>query len=158
MTEATLTTAGVIAPPPAIYAVGLGLGLLGDWLLALPPLFKANFLVWSFAAILALMGAVCMAAALSRFNAAGTPAEPWKPTRALATGGIYRWTRNPMYLGMALLLLAAALGFASLGIIALFPIVILTVVRLVIAREERYLLGLFGSEYADYCARVRRWF
>jgi protein-S-isoprenylcysteine O-methyltransferase Ste14 len=63
-----------------------------------------------------------------------------------------------MHLGMALLLLAAGVGFASLGVIALLPLVILVIDRLVIAREERYLVGLFGAEYADYCTRVRRWF
>lgn len=150
--------AGVIAPPPAIYGGGLALGLLGDWLLALPRLFQQNFLSTAVVVGLAVLGIVCLAAALRRFGAAGTPAEPWKPTKALATGGIYRWTRNPMYLGMALLLLAAGLGAASIGIIAVFPVVILVIDRFVIAREERYLLGLFGAEYADYCARVRRWF
>lgn len=158
MADHTTRTAGVIAPPPLIYATGLALGLLGDRLLALPRLFEANAVAWGVVAVLALIGGGCIAAALGRFGAAGTPAEPWKPTRALATGGIYRWTRNPMYLGMALLLLAAGVGFASPGIIALFPLVILVIDRLVIAREERYLVGLFGAEYADYCARVRRWF
>lgn len=158
MADHTTRTAGVIAPPPLIYAAGLALGLLGDRLLARPRLFEANAVAWGVVVVLALIGLVCIAAALGRFGAAGTPAEPWKPTRALATSGIYRWTRNPMYLGMALLLLAAGIGFASVGAIALFPLVILVIDRLVIAREERYLVGLFGAEYADYCARVRRWF
>lgn len=150
-------TAGVIAPPPAIYAGGLTLGLLGDWLLGLPPLFDRSALIWAAAIVLALLGIVCAVAALGRFRAAGTPAEPWRPTRSLATDGIYRLTRNPMYLGMTLLLLSAGLGFRSPGIILLLPLVILTIDRLVIAREERYLQGLFGAEYAQYCATVRRW-
>jgi protein-S-isoprenylcysteine O-methyltransferase Ste14 len=158
MTDENPHTAGVIAPPPLIYAAGLALGLLGDRLLALPRLFEANAVAWGVVAVLALIGGACIAAALGRFGAAGTPAEPWKPTRALATGGVYRWTRNPMYLGMALLLLAAGVGFSSLGVIALFPLVILVIDRLVIAREERYLVELFGAEYAEYRSRVRRWF
>lgn len=157
MADDSTHTAGVIAPPPVIYACGLAFGVLGDRLLALPSLFETNGVVWGIVGGLTSIGAVCIAAALGRFGAAGTPAEPWKPTRALATGGIYRWTRNPMYLGMALLLLAAGLGFASIGVIALLPLVILIIDRFVIVREERYLLGMFGAEYAAYCARVRRW-
>ena len=158
MADNNVRTAKVIAPPPAIYAIGLALGLVADWLLALPPLMEPNALTWAAAAGFGTVGAFCIASALRRFGAAGTPAEPWKPTRALATGGIYRWTRNPMYLGMALLLLAAGLGFASLGIIAMLPLVILVIDRFVIAREERYLDDLFGAEYAAYRGRVRRWF
>ena len=158
MADQNNRTAAVIAPPPLIYGAGLALGLLGDRMLALPRLFEANAVAWCVVVVLALIGVVCIAAALGRFGAAGTPAEPWKPTRALAISGIYCWTRNPMYLGMALLLLAAGVGFASLGVIALFPLVILVIDRRVIAREERYLVGLFGAEYTDYCARVRRWF
>jgi protein-S-isoprenylcysteine O-methyltransferase Ste14 len=157
MADDTVRTAKVIAPPPAIYAAGLALGLLADRLLALPPLFEPNALTWLAVAGFVTGGAFCIASALRRFGAAGTPAEPWKPTRALATGGIFRWTRNPMYLGMALLLLGAALGFASPGILALLPLVILVIDRFVIAREERYLHDLFGAEYAAYRARVRRW-
>lgn len=152
------TTAGVIAPPPAIYATGLGLGLLADWLLNLPRPFDQTMVTGAAAAGLAGLGIACAIAAIGRFRAADTPAEPWKPTRSLATDGIYRITRNPMYLGMALLLLAAGIGLRSLGIIMLFPLVILVVDRLVIAREERYLRGLFGDEYTAYRARVRRWF
>ena len=157
MADDSTRTAGVIAPPPLIFAGGLALGLLSDHLLALPKLFKANTAVWLVVALLAFLGVACITVAIGRFGAAGTPPQPWKPTRALATGGIYRWTRNPMYLGMALILLAAALGFASAGIVALFPIVILVIDRFVIAREERYLDRLFGAEYEQYRSRVRRW-
>lgn len=151
-------TAGVIAPPPVIYASGLTIGLLIDRVLALPRLFQPNAVTWVVTALFVLTGTGCIAAALGRFGAAKTPPEPWKPTQALATGGIYRFTRNPMYLGMALILFAAGVGFASPGIFALFPLVILVIDRLVIAREERYLTGLFGAEYSDYRGRVRRWF
>jgi len=150
-------TAGVIAPPPAIYAVGLGLGLLGDWLMALPPLPGASVLVWTLAALIGLLGVGCAGAALRLFRTLKTPAEPWKPTRALARDGIYRFTRNPMYLGMALVLLAAGLALRSIGVLAMLPLVVMVIDRFVIAREERYLQQLFGSDYADYRQQVRRW-
>ena len=88
---------------------------------------------------------------------AGTPAEPWRPTTALATGGVYRLTRNPMYLGMAFLLFALAVGFDSLGTLLLFPVVVLVVDRFVISREELYLSGQFGAPYDAYRLKVRRW-
>lgn len=150
-------TAGVIAPPPLIFLAGAGLGLLADWLLRLDPLPLAPVVRWGLCAVLAVGGAALIAAALGRFGQAKTPPEPWKPTTALATDGIYAHTRNPMYLGMALLLLAVAIGFASLGTLLLFPVVLITVDRFVIAREERYLDGLFGAPYAAYRQNVRRW-
>jgi protein-S-isoprenylcysteine O-methyltransferase Ste14 len=150
-------TAGVIAPPPAIYAIGLGLGLLGDWLLALAPLPGSAGLIWSLAVVAGLIGIVSAFAALRVFRTLKTPAEPWKPTSALARDGIYRFTRNPMYLGMALLMLAIGLALRSIGVLAMLPLVILVVDRFVIAREERYLVKLFGGEYAAYRAKVRRW-
>ena len=58
---------------------------------------------------------------------------------------------------MALLLLAVASGFASLGVLLTVPIILLVVDRFVISREERYLTGLFGAPYTDYRQRVRRW-
>jgi protein-S-isoprenylcysteine O-methyltransferase Ste14 len=149
--------AGVIAPPPAIYALGLGLGLFGDWLLALPPLPGAPGVVWPLAALIGLLGVGCAGAALRLFRALKTPAEPWKPTRALARDGIYRFTRNPMYLGMALLMLAAGLALRSIGVLVMLPLVVLVVDRFVIAREENYLQQLFSSDYADYRQQVRRW-
>jgi protein-S-isoprenylcysteine O-methyltransferase Ste14 len=63
-----------------------------------------------------------------------------------------------MYLGMALLMLATGLALRSIGVLVMLPLVILIVDRFVIAREERYLVTLFGNEYAAYRATVRRWF
>jgi protein-S-isoprenylcysteine O-methyltransferase Ste14 len=151
-------TAGVVAPPPLIYLSGLALGLLVDWLASFPSLPLNGPIAWVSGAILVSAGALLIAAALGRFRERGTPPEPWKPTAALETSGIYTRTRNPMYLGMALILLGAGLAFRSPGILLLFPVVILVVDRLVIAREERYLAGLFRAEFEIYRKRVRRWF
>ena len=150
-------TAGVIVPPPLLYLAGAAAGLLADRLLRLEPLPLPDTVRWGLCALLAVAGAAVIAAALGRFGQAKTPPEPWKPTTALATTGIYARTRNPMYLGMALLLLAVASGSASLGVLLTVPIILLVVDRFVIAREERYLTGLFGAPYTDYRQRVRRW-
>ena len=101
---------------------------------------------------LALSGAV-----MYHFGKAGTPVTPWKEARRLVVSGPYRFSRNPDYIGQALLAggLALLLGIPW-ALPALLPA--LLIVRYgVIAREERYLGRRFGEEYRQYCARGRRW-
>jgi len=80
-----------------------------------------------------------------------------QPASRLVTFGPYQWTRNPQYVGYV----AAYFGLAVLTNTAwpllLLPPVIALLVVVVIAREERYLEGVFGAEYVDYCRRVKRW-
>lgn len=96
-------------------------------------------------------------AAFERFSRAGTPAIPFKPTEALVTSGPYRFTRNPMYVGMACLFIGLALAVGTLWPLAVLPFVVIAIDRLIIAREEPYLEALFGTQYRDYKSRVRRW-
>jgi protein-S-isoprenylcysteine O-methyltransferase Ste14 len=79
------------------------------------------------------------------------------PTTALVTSGPYRFTRNPMYLGMSFLYIAFAFAFGVIWALAFLPAVIVMVDRFVIAREEPYLEQKFGQSYRAYKARVRRW-
>jgi protein-S-isoprenylcysteine O-methyltransferase Ste14 len=76
---------------------------------------------------------------------------------ALVTGGVYRLTRNPMYLGLLLDLLAWAVFLWAPLALAVLPIFVLYIHRFQIVSEERALSSLFGSEYADYKQLVRRW-
>ena len=108
-------------------------------------------------AVLAAAAVGLAAAALWRFRRAGTAAEPWRPSTALVTGGVYRFTRNPMYLAMALLYLGLALAVDSGVALVLFLPLLALVQAGVISREERYLEGRFGDEYRRYRAAVRRW-
>ena len=71
--------------------------------------------------------------------------------------GPYRLTRNPAYLGMALVYIGIALLADALWVLVPLPVVLLIIDRMVIAREERYLERKFGQEYLDYKGRVRRW-
>lgn len=91
------------------------------------------------------------------FRRAKTSMVPMKPTTALVTSGPYRLTRNPMYLGMAVLYVALALALGVIWALAVLPFVIFAVDRLVIAREEPYLERKFGEQYRQYKGRVRRW-
>ena len=95
--------------------------------------------------------------AFGRFRRAGTAVEPWRPSTALVTGGVYRFTRNPIYLGMALLYFGLALAVDSAVTLALLlPLLALVQVG-VVSREERYLEAKFGDDYRRYRAAVRRW-
>jgi protein-S-isoprenylcysteine O-methyltransferase Ste14 len=150
-------TAGVIAPPPLLFLGAVALGLALDRLAGLSALGLAVPLRWALGLSLLSLGLALGLSAIRAFRAAGTPPEPWEPTTAFVAAGPYRFTRNPMYLGMLLATLALAAAFDSLGILLLVPPLIALVQWGVIAREERYMARRFGQAYLDYRARVRRW-
>jgi protein-S-isoprenylcysteine O-methyltransferase Ste14 len=148
---------GVIAPPPLLYAAALGIGLAVDFLVVRVQTGLPASLRYGLAAILAVLAIALALSALFRFRRVGTHAEPWRPTTAIVTDGVYAFTRNPMYVGMTLLYLAIAIAADS--VIALVLVIpLLAAVRYgVVAREERYLEAKFGDEYRRYKAAVRRW-
>ena len=149
--------AGVIAPPPLIYLAfllaGFGLGRLIDE----PSLGLATDWRRGLAFVLVIGGLLLDGIAAGTFRRLGTPPEPWKPTTALATGGLYRFSRNPIYLGFALTYVGFAVAMDSPVALGLILPCLIVIDRFVIAREERYLADRFGAEYAAYKERVRRW-
>jgi protein-S-isoprenylcysteine O-methyltransferase Ste14 len=108
---------------------------------------------------LALVGLGFSAAGVIAFRRVRTTINPHKPTAAssLVSGGVYRITRNPMYLGLLLLLLGWAAFLSNLLALLLVPVFVLYINRFQIEPEERALSSLFGGEYAAYRKRVRRW-
>ena len=107
--------------------------------------------------VTALTGVALMAGAIGLFKQSGQDPKPWKETPEIISTGIYKWSRNPMYVGMALLQLGIGLGLANGWMIALVPVVLLLVYRTVIRHEEAYLEGKFGDTYLAYKGSVRRW-
>jgi len=93
------------------------------------------------------------------FRRARTTINPLRPAAAssLVVTGIYRHTRNPMYVGLALLLLAWATFLANAAAFLLVPAAVLYLTRFQIMPEERILRRIFGVEHLAYCERVRRW-
>ena len=149
------TSAGVVAPPPLIFLVGLAAGFALEALL--PGTDVAAAVRWPLGVLLVLGGAALQASFIRLFARAGTRIEPWEPTTAIVTNGPYRLTRNPAYLGFTLLYAGIALLSDALWPFAtLVPTLVVMHVG-VILREERYLARLFGDEYLSYKARVRRW-
>jgi protein-S-isoprenylcysteine O-methyltransferase Ste14 len=149
--------AGVIAPPPLLYGTALAAGLALDFLVLRVPTGLPAALRFGFAAVCVLAALVLIVGALTGFRRAGTPAEPWHPSTAIVTDGVYGYTRNPMYVAMALFY--GAIAVAADGLITLLVLIpLLIVVHYgVILREERYLERKFGDEYRRYKLAVRRW-
>lgn len=146
--------------PPPLVATLFGLLM---WLAArLLPGALQLAIEWRIGlALLVLLAgvAICLAGVLS-FRHARTTVNPLKPetASALVSSGVYRYTRNPMYLGFATTLLAWAIYLAwPLALLGVMGFV-LYMNRFQIEPEERALAGLFGSDFAQYCSQVRRWF
>lgn len=143
-------------PPPLIY---LGVLLLGfAWTGLTGRLGPAGTLSIMTGGTLLLLGAGVILAGSERFRRLGTATRPWRSSTRLVTTGIYRVTRNPMYLGMAILYAGLAILFDSFTALLLLPVAILLIRTQVIAREERYLLDKFGADYDAYKQDVPRWF
>jgi protein-S-isoprenylcysteine O-methyltransferase Ste14 len=144
-------------PPPAI-ALFVALAMWG-LALATPSPHMLTVIRVSAALAIALAGVAFALAGVAACRRAKTTVNPTKPqtTSALIGSGIYAVTRNPMYLGLLLVLIALAVFLSSLwallGPVAFF----LYIGRFQIAPEERALAVLFGAQYDAYLCRVRRW-
>jgi protein-S-isoprenylcysteine O-methyltransferase Ste14 len=149
--------AGVIAPPPLIFATAFFAGYALDRLVGWPRPHGVMGLQLSLAIFLALVGAGLGIAAVWEFRRARTNVLPERPTTALAEGGVYRFTRNPMYLGLACQYAALAVDLDHPVILALLPPALLVIHFGVVRREERYLTAKFGVAYLNYRARTPRW-
>jgi protein-S-isoprenylcysteine O-methyltransferase Ste14 len=107
--------------------------------------------------LLFLLVAILGGWGLLTFKRMGTTPEPNGVASALLVSGPFRWTRNPLYLGLSTALAAFALLLDSVWVLGLVPVLVLLLDRLVITKEEIRLRAQFGSEYAAYARRVRRW-
>ena len=158
MTEAR-DSAGVIAPPPLIALAAVVLGLALDWLL---PAFLLSVLLTlveriAIAVVLIGAGAALAIPSMRGFRSAGTHVEPWKPSSALVTDGIFGRLRNPMYVGLAFLVSGLGIAFASDWTLVMLVVAALVIHFGVVKREERYLEAKFGDAYRQYKARVPRY-
>ena len=142
-------------PPPLIYVAGFVLGLALERFLPVLVLPKIPSRV---AALLCIAVGVTIAAwSVGLFRREHTSFVPIKPTTTLVIYGPYRFTRNPMYLGLVCVYLGIALWFGIFWALILLPAVMALIQRYVIIREEQYLERKFGGAYLKYKADVRRW-
>jgi len=145
----------IFIPPPLYYAAGLGAGMAIDRVLALPLGGRPATAVAG--ALVTALGLALSFAGVAGVIRHRTTIVPHHPVATLLTGGAYRLSRNPMYTGLAIAYLGLALLFGSWWPLALWPLVVVAVRRLVIHPEEQYLTQRFGQTYTDYQSRVRRW-
>ncbi|NOJ42930.1 methyltransferase family protein [Bradyrhizobium australiense] len=152
----TADTADVIVRPPIAWALAVLAGLALDWLMPLPLLPGAVSAGWLGATVFALALAL-FAWAISTMIRAGSSVPTNQPTTTIVETGPYRFTRNPIYLGMVLGLIGLAIVFNSLWLLITLVPFALVIHYGVITREEAYLERKFGDVYRRYRARVRRW-
>ncbi|WP_043649801.1 methyltransferase family protein [Chitinilyticum litopenaei] len=145
-----------IMPMPLAVLVAAAMWALAS---AFPGLTIALPLHGSIALLLLLSGLVCVFGSALVFRRKRTTLDPRQPEQAatLLTGGLFRISRNPIYLGFLLLLLAWFEYLANLAALPLLPAFVLYLNRFQIIPEERALAERFGDAYLDYCKRVRRW-
>ena len=149
--------AAVRFPPPLVPLIALALGVGLRLVAASPPIVPAGAMRFAAAFVLSVAGLGLMAAAMRLFRATGQDPKPWEATPAIIATGIYRFTRNPMYLGMGLLQAGIGCGLGNGWVVALVPISWLVIYWIAIRHEEAYLTHKFGRVYQDYKASVRRW-
>jgi protein-S-isoprenylcysteine O-methyltransferase Ste14 len=153
-------TAGVRVPPPVFYIVGFLVGW-GLNLLIGGPVVPRQAPVWERmlpAGLFGGVGVVLVVWCMVMIKRAGSNIAPMRPTTALLTGGPYRFSRNPIYVGFALIVAGAAVALNLLWPILVLVFVVMPVVRRrVVGPEEAYLERAFGREYRRYQERVPRW-
>jgi len=146
---------GVVIPPPLLFVLPLVAAFIADKLA--PMGFVHGPVRWTAGSLLIAAGLALNVVGFLTQRRAGTDPIPFNPTTRIVSHGIYRFSRNPMYVGFALWTLGVALLVNSLWMLLAVPIGIVLTDRMVILREERYLERKFGNEYLSYKRRVRRW-
>lgn len=158
MSDELPRTPGVHFPPPFVFVAAFLIGMALDrWVMELrfgdasrPVLVPAGWL-------LIALGLGVMLWAIWTFTRARTSVLPFRRATAMVTSGPYRFSRNPMYVGLTLLYLGLSLLTGMAWPLVMLPLALWALTVLVIRREERYLAAEFGVEYAAYRERVHRW-
>jgi protein-S-isoprenylcysteine O-methyltransferase Ste14 len=148
-------SAGMRIPAPTLTIVHVIMAILLGWRLQLP-IPAPRFVSW-IGLGLAALGFILGVLAMVEFRRARASSNPKKPKKILVTSGVYRFTRNPIYLGFVLILIGLPLTMGNYwGIVLVLPLVTF-MKTMVIQHEEAYLEKEFKNEFAEYCSRVRRW-
>jgi protein-S-isoprenylcysteine O-methyltransferase Ste14 len=149
--------ARVAVPPPLAFLAAVIAGVLVDRFVVRWSL-PGGFVVRAAVAAIAIGGALAIGLpAVRLFRKTGQDPKPWQPTPELIFDGPYRFTRNPMYVGMTLLAIGLGAGAGTLWTLPLSLAALGAVHLLAVRPEERYLAAKFGAPYLQYKARVRRY-
>ncbi len=141
--------------PPIVVLIFIGIGFLLGFVIPFP--FTAPPLLQNIGFALTSIGFLCGMGAFIEFRKARTTLDPHGSVKQIVTTGIYRFTRNPIYLGFLLMVIGLPLNSGFYWGILVAPFYAVTMNRLVIEREESYLEKKFKEQYISYRSRVRRW-
>ncbi|MBV7328331.1 isoprenylcysteine carboxylmethyltransferase family protein [Chloroflexi bacterium TSY] len=144
--------------PPPIVATIAAAGMYVTSTIDVPNAFTFSVPLWA-SLLMFVPGIIVTALAMKQFRTVQTTTNPVNPeaATALVTSGIFSYTRNPMYLGLAIFLFACVLLFGSwLGLLWLLAFIVYIQI-FQISAEEKAMTKLFGTEYGEYCKSVRRW-
>lgn len=144
--------------PPVAVALCAAVGM---WLAALALPDASVGLYWSaqVAMAFAALGIVIALAGVAAFREAQTTVDPTTPqaSSAIVASGVYRWSRNPMYVGFLLVLVGWGVHLSNAASALVVPLFVVYMNRFQIQPEERALAAKFGDDYTKYMQRVRRW-
>ena len=144
-------------PPPLVFLGCILLGVVVDYVVVRAPVPVGRVMSAIGGLVLLMVGVGFIASARIHFKRTGQSPIPWRPSPELILNGPYRFTRNPMYLGVTLVELGLGLAVNNLWI-SLFAVpALLTVHFMAVLPEERYLSEKFGESYKIYVAQVRRY-
>lgn len=144
-------------PPPLLYFGMILLGWLLQHIFAWPEMALSASLRAVLGGLITALGIATNVPAVLKFRASGENVIPWTASERIIVSGVYRLTRNPMYLGMSLIAVGVAVLAASYAILGTAILASIIIDRLVIVREEDYLEQCFGQRYTEYKRKVRRW-
>jgi len=153
----TVDRAQIVAPPPLLALVCIGLAFLARHFNQLPIFTSGRSFEIG-------IGAACFVAAVAivfvarrQMIAVGTHPNPYRHTMAITATGVYRFSRNPIYIAFLLVLVGFAFCANSWWFVVADGLFFLLLQFGVVRQEERYLTGKFGETYLTYCSQVRRW-
>ncbi|MEE1612955.1 methyltransferase family protein [Microvirga sp. CF3016] len=152
----TADTAQVLIRPPLAWGLAVLAGLSLHWLVPLPFLPATVPAAWLGTAVFVLALALVVWAIVT-MSRAGSNVPTNRPTTTIVENGPYRFTRNPIYLGMFLGLIGLGIAFDNLWLLIMLVLFVIVIRYGVVAREEAYLDRKFGDSYRVYHSRVRRW-
>ena len=148
---------GVYTPPPLVYAITFIMALVMQKRFPIDDSLFHRQWTKMLGGLLLVTALFFLARSLGQFFQSKNTVVSIKPATSLQTTGIYGMTRNPMYLGLAIVFLGITCFIGNWWNIILFPLLLLIVQEYIIKREEKYLQRRFEQEYLDYKSKVRRW-
>jgi protein-S-isoprenylcysteine O-methyltransferase Ste14 len=147
--------ANVKIHPPILTLIHIAAAYVAKW--TVPNPFIVPTVLRNTGFVLVVFGFLLGVSAFVEFRKARTTINPHGSVTSILSSGVYRFTRNPIYLGFVLMLIGLPLNSGTYWGLVLAPVLILSFNSLVIQHEEAYLEKKFGGEYTGYKSRVRRW-